>query len=130
MECQFESIAQASVVMETFSKPSRIRIYNLFINEPFLLTEDIKKILGFSQTKANRQLQYLKNAGVLKLKKIKQYSVYQVEEDYMPLIKEMIGSIKDSQFKKDIDLYNKLKSKNELSVNRVWKEIVSIENLI
>ena len=108
-----------SQLMKALGEETRLRILNLLLHMGPMTTSDLEFILDFTQTKTSRHLAYLKNAGVITAKKKDQWVLYNIKEEVIDIISQILSFVeKDSQLIKDIDTYRTLFSNRELTINK------------
>ena len=77
---------------------------------------DLERILDFTQSKTSRHILYLKNSGILNTRKINQWSFYQIKDEVLDLIRQIIQFVsKDPELLKDQDTYKTMESNRELA---------------
>lgn len=81
---------------------------------------DLEHILDFTQTKTSRHLIYLKNAGILTTRKFNQWVFYQIKDEVLDIVKQMLQFIKrDSVLLHDQQVFETLFSNRELAINKL-----------
>lgn len=80
---------------------------------------DLEHILDFTQAKTSRHLIYLKNSGILSVRKYNQWAFYQVKDEVYDILKQMLAFVKrDPVLQKDLQTFHTLYSNRELALNR------------
>ncbi len=114
------NLQYGSQIFKSFSDEARIRILFLLYNQEELCISDLEHILNFTQTKTSRHITYLKNAGLLSVRKHNQWVFYQIKEEVLEMIEQIFTFLnKDSTLKKDLETFNTLNSNRELSINKI-----------
>ena len=81
---------------------------------------DLELILDFTQTKTSRHLGFLKNSGVVKSRKVDQWSYYFLNSAFAEFVSQLyIFMEKDSTLLNDLEEYKTLYSNNELAIRRM-----------
>lgn len=77
---------------------------------------DLERILDFTQSKTSRHILYLKNSGILNTRKINQWSFYQIKDEVLDLIRQIVQFVsKDPELIKDQETYKTMESNRELA---------------
>ena len=114
------NVDYGSKVFRSFSDISRIRIMNILYNRKESCIADLELILNFTQTKTSRHVNYLKNANLLNMKYVNQFIFYSIREEALDLIDQIFKLLeKDKQLEKDLEIYDIMNSKRELSKNKL-----------
>lgn len=107
-------------IFKSFSDESRVRIVHLIWKNEEMCISDLEMILDFTQTKTSRHLIYLKNARLVKYKKIDQWVYYSINEAYMDIVGQIFSFLeKDLTLQKDQEEYRTLYSNNELAIRKL-----------
>lgn len=102
------------------SDMSRLRILSLIMNNGEMCITDLERILEFTQAKTSRHLIYLKNSGILTTRKLNQWAFYQIKEEVLDILKQMLEFIKrDPVLQHDQQLFQTLFSNRELALNKL-----------
>lgn len=102
------------------SDRSRLRVLNLIMNNGEMCITDLEQILEFTQSKTSRHLLYLKNSGILNVRKINQWSFYQLKDEVTDLIRMILQFVaKDAVLLKDQEIYQTMASNRELAGPRL-----------
>lgn len=98
------------------SDRARLRVLNLIMNNGEMCITDLERILEFTQSKTSRHLLYLKNSGILNVRKINQWSFYQIKDEVTDLIRMILQFVsRDAELLKDQEIYNTMASNRELA---------------
>ncbi|MFN3405253.1 MAG: ArsR/SmtB family transcription factor [Cytophagaceae bacterium] len=117
-------LGTGSEIFKAVSDQSRVRILNLIYRNKEMCISDLELILDFTQTKTSRHLIYLKNAGVVRYKKIDQWAYYFINETYYDIIAQIFLFFeKDPQLIKDQEEYRTLYSNNELAIRKLHNKL-------
>jgi ArsR family transcriptional regulator, arsenate/arsenite/antimonite-responsive transcriptional repressor len=109
-----------SEIFKAFSDESRVRIMHLLYKNQEMCISDLELILDFTQTKTSRHLIYLKNARLVKYKKVDQWVYYYINEAYDDIINQIFVFLeKDVALLKDLEEYKTLYSNNELAIRKL-----------
>ena len=107
-------------LFNAFNEEARIRIVNLIYHHQEMCITDLELILDFTQTKTSRHLGFLKNSGVLKSRKVDQWSYYFLNPAFVEFVSQLyIFMEKDSTLLNDLEEYKTLYSNNELAIRRM-----------
>ena len=107
-------------LFNAFNDEARIRIVNLIYHHQEMCITDLELILDFTQTKTSRHLGFLKNSGVLKSRKVDQWSYYFLNSAFVEFVSQLyIFMEKDSTLLNDLEEYKTLYSNNELAIRRM-----------
>jgi ArsR family transcriptional regulator len=113
-------IAKGTEIYKALGDESRLRILYLILKNEEMCISDLESILDFTQTKTSRHITYLKNTGVIKLKKIDQWAYYFINPSYHDIIKQLYSFFsKDPILQKDLLEYRTLYSNNELAIRKL-----------
>lgn len=117
-------------IFRAFSELPRIRVINLLYNRGPLSTSDLELILDFTQAKTSRHLMYLKTAGLVSSKRIDQWVMYSMNEEFGEIITQLLNYFeKDPQLKNDLETCDVLNSNRELSKSKINRKKLMRENL-
>lgn len=75
------------------SDRSRLRVLNLIQDRGEMCITDLERVLDFTQSKTSRHLLYLKNSGILSVRKINQWAFYAVKEEVQDVVRVMLGFV-------------------------------------
>ncbi|MBX7125561.1 MAG: metalloregulator ArsR/SmtB family transcription factor [Cyclobacteriaceae bacterium] len=102
------------------SDTSRLRILNLILHNGEMCISDLERILDFTQAKTSRHLIYLRNSGILTVRRHNQWSFYQIKDEVSDIVKQMVQFIrKDSTLQHDQQIYETLFTNRELALNKL-----------
>ena len=114
------SLTYGTQVFKSFSDEARVRILFLLYQNNELCISDLEQILGFTQTKTSRHVNYLKNAGLVNYRKADQWIFYFLKEEAFDIVSQIFSYLnKDSVLMNDQETYNILLSNRELAVNKL-----------
>jgi ArsR family transcriptional regulator len=113
-------LKSGSEIFKAFSDESRVRIMHLLYKNEEMCISDLELILDFTQTKTSRHLINLKNARLVKFKKVDQWVYYFINEAYLEIVEQIFSFLeKDAILLKDQDEYKTLYSNNELAIRKL-----------
>lgn len=102
------------------SDTARLRILNLIMSNGEMCISDLERILDFTQTKTSRHLTYLKNSGILATRKINQWVFYQVKDEVIDILKQMLEFLRrDPMLQHDQQIFQTLYTNRELALNKL-----------
>ena len=114
------SINVGAQIFKAVSEEARIRILHLIYKKDEMCISDLEHILDFTQTKTARHLTYLKNSGILSVRKQDQWAFYYIKDEVKDIIKQVFTFLdKDQILKNDLSTYQTLNSNRELAVNKI-----------
>lgn len=117
------SLPVGAQVFKALSDESRVRILYLIYKKNEMCISDLEHILDFTQTKTSRHITYLKNSGILNIRKQDQWVFYFIKDELRDIIKQILSFFeKDQMLKRDMETYNTLFSNRELSANKLEKK--------
>ncbi len=104
---------------------SRVRILHLLWRNREMVVADLEQVLDFTQTKTSRQLAYLKNVGLVQVRRLDNWMFYGLTGERRDLLETLLGFLeKDPQLLRDQQIYQTLWSNRELAAyklqNRHW----------
>ena len=105
---------------------SRVRILHLLWRNQEMVVADLEQVLDFTQTKTSRQLAYLKNAGLVSVRRLDNWMYYALKDEPLDVLQQLLGHLeKDPQLLHDQQTYQTLWSNRELAAyklqNRHWR---------
>ncbi len=107
-------------IFKAFSDESRARIIHLLYQYKELTISDLEAILDFTQTKTSRHVTYLRNSGLLNVRKQDQWVFYSIKDEVYEIVNQMIQFVlKDPQLQKDLEIYHIMDSNRELASNKI-----------
>ena len=102
------------------SDTSRLRILNLIMTNGEMCISDLERILEFTQAKTSRHLIYLKNSGILSSRKLNQWVFYQIKDEVLDILKQMLEFLKrDPVLQHDMQVFQALFTNRELALNKL-----------
>ncbi len=114
------SINVGAQIFKSVSEEARIRILYLIYEKEELCISDLEHILDYTQTKTSRHLTYLKNSGILSVRKEDQWAFYYIKDEVKDIIKQIFAFLdKDQILKNDLVTYHTLDSNRELAINKI-----------
>ena len=114
------TVSFGSQIFKSFSDEARIRILFLLYQNKELCISDLEHILGFTQTKTSRHVNYLKNAGLVSSRKSDQWIFYFLKEEVHDIVSQIFGYLnRDSVLLNDQETYQVLESNRELAANKI-----------
>jgi len=107
-------------VFKALSDEARVRILNLLIEKKEMCITDLEHILDFTQTKTSRHLVYLKNSGIVNIRKENQWVFYSIREEVHDFISQVLSFVKkDPMLVSDLDSYEIMYSNRELAAYKI-----------
>ncbi|MFM8346561.1 MAG: ArsR/SmtB family transcription factor, partial [Bacteroidota bacterium] len=98
------------------SDRSRLRVLNLILKNGEMCITELEQIIEFTQSKTSRHLLYLKNSGILNVRKINQWSFYSIKDEVSDLIRLILEFVsRDQELIRDQQTFNTLSSNRELA---------------
>ena len=117
------SLSVGTQVFKALSDESRVRILHLMFKNNEMCISDLEHILDFTQTKTSRHITYLKNSGILNVRKQDQWVFYYIKDEWRDIITQVFLFFdKDQILRKDAEVYNTLFSNRELAINKLEKK--------
>ena len=105
---------------KSLSDEARIRILFLIRENEEMCIADLELILNFTQAKTSRHLLYMKNSGVLNIKKVDQWVFYYIKEEVKDFVNQMLKFVdKDQQMQQDLQTFKVMYSNRELALNKL-----------
>ena len=113
-------------LFKAFGDESRVRILHLLWRNREMVVADLEQVLDFTQTKTSRQLSYLKNVGLVNVRRLDNFMFYGLKEEMLDLLQQLLGFMeKDPQLLRDQQVYQTLWSNRELAAyklqSRQWR---------
>lgn len=119
MRLKHFNIDLGSQIFLACSDTSRLRILHLIMAHGEMCISDLERILEFTQAKTSRHLIYLKNSSILSVRKHNQWAFYQVKDEVIDILKQMMEFVKrDPILQKDLQTFRTLFSNRELALNK------------
>jgi ArsR family transcriptional regulator len=118
-------VAFGQQLFKALGDESRVRILHLLWRNQEMVVGDIEQVLDFTQTKTSRQLAYLKNAGLVGVRRLDNWMFYFLRDETAELLQQLLGLMeRDPQLVRDQQVYQTLWSNRELAAykiqNRRW----------
>ena len=114
------SLTIGTQIFKAFSEEPRVRILHLLYQCKELTITDLESILEYTQTKTSRHVSYLRNSGLLNVRKQDQWVFYTIKDEVEEIVHQMIlFLLKDVQLQKDMETYQIMKSNRELASNKI-----------
>ncbi len=130
MRIKHFSLSVGSQVFKCLSEEARLRILNVMSKGVLLTITDLELILDYSQAKTSRHVSYLRNAGLIKNRRVDNYSFYSINDEWSEIISVLVSYIeKDSVLKEDLQNLETLNSNRELSSNKISFRKLQGENI-
>lgn len=112
-------------LFKAFGDESRVRILHLLWRNQEMVVADLEQVLDFTQTKTSRQLSYLKNVGLVNVRRLDNWMYYGLKDEMLDLLQQLLTLMeKDPQLMRDQQIYQTLWSNRELAAyklqNRHW----------
>ena len=102
------------------SDSSRLRILNIIFTNGEMCVSDLERILDMTQTKTSRHLIYLKNSGILSIRKYNQWMFYQIKDEVFDIVKLILQFLsRDATLQKDQSIFLTMFSNRELALNKL-----------
>jgi ArsR family transcriptional regulator len=102
------------------SDASRLRILHLIMTNGEMCISDLEHILEFTQTKTSRHLIYLKNSGILTIRKVNQWIFYQIKDEVFDIVKQILQFLlRDPVLQNDQQVFQTLYTNRELALNKL-----------
>jgi DNA-binding transcriptional ArsR family regulator len=126
MRLKHFTVAFGQQLFKALGDDSRVRILHLLLRNHEMVVADLEQVLDFTQTKTSRQLAYLKNAGLVSMRRLDNWMFYFIKEEAVELLQQLLGFMeKDPQLLHDQQIYQTLWSNRELAAyklqNRHWQ---------
>lgn len=120
MRLKHFNIEPGAQIFLACSDTARLRILQLILTNGEMCITDLETILEFTQAKTSRHLIYLKNSGILTSRKYNQWVFYQVKDEALDIIRQMLQFLqRDPVLQKDQQTFNTLYSNRELTLNKL-----------
>ncbi|WP_044211439.1 metalloregulator ArsR/SmtB family transcription factor [Flammeovirga sp. OC4] len=126
MKLKHFNLSIGTQIMKALGEESRIRIMHLLYENEEMCISDIELVLDYTQTKTSRHLIYMKNAGLLNVRKVDQWSFYSIKEEISGIVETIFNYMeKDTTLIEDQTTYNTLFSNRELAINKIERRRMS-----
>lgn len=118
-------VAFGQQLFKALGDESRVRMLHLLWRNHEMVVGDIEQVLDFTQTKTSRQLAYLKNAGLVGVRRLDNWMFYFLRDETAELLHQLLGLMeRDPQLVRDQQVYQTLWNNRELAAykiqNRRW----------
>ena len=118
-------VAFGQQLFKAFGDESRVRLLHLLWRNHEMVVGDLEQVLDFTQTKTSRQLAYLKNAGLVGVRRLDNWMFYFLRDETAELLQQLLGLMeRDPQLVRDQQVYQTLWNNRELAAykiqNRRW----------
>lgn len=114
------SLSFGSQIFKACSDESRLRILHLIFKNKEMCISDLEQILDFTQTKTSRHLIYLKNSGILNIRKQDQWVFYYLKEEVYDITSQIFQFLqKDQILKNDFEIYRTMLSNRALAQHKL-----------
>jgi ArsR family transcriptional regulator len=118
-------VAFGQQLFKALGDESRVRMLHLLWRNHEMVVGDLEQVLDFTQTKTSRQLAYLKNAGLVGVRRLDNWMFYFLRDETAELLHQLLGMMaRDPQLMRDQQVYQTLWNNRELAAykiqNRRW----------
>jgi ArsR family transcriptional regulator len=118
-------VAFGQQLFKALGDESRVRILHLLWRNHEMVVGDLEQVLDFTQTKTSRQLAYLKNAGLVSVRRLDNWMFYFLRDETVELLQQLLSLMeRDPQLVRDQQVYQTLWNNRELAAykiqNRRW----------
>jgi len=118
-------VAFGQQLFKALGDESRVRLLHLLWRNHEMVVGDLEQVLDFTQTKTSRQLAYLKNAGLVGVRRLDNWMFYFLRDETAELLQQLLGLMeRDQQLVRDQQVYQTLWNNRELAAykiqNRRW----------
>lgn len=118
-------VAFGQQLFKALGDESRVRLLHLLWRNHEMVVGDLEQVLDFTQTKTSRQLAYLKNAGLVGVRRLDNWMFYFLKEETAEFLQQLLTLMeRDPQLVRDQRIYQTLWSNRELAAykiqNRRW----------
>lgn len=118
-------VAFGQQLFKALGDESRVRMLHLLWRNHEMVVGDLEQVLDFTQTKTSRQLAYLKNAGLVGVRRLDNWMFYFLRDETAELLHQLLGLMeRDPQLVRDQQVYQTLWNNRELAAykiqNRRW----------
>ena len=98
MRLKHFTVAFGQQLFKALGDESRVRLLHLLWRNREMVVADLEQVLDFTQTKTSRQLSYLKNAGLVNVRRLDNWMYYSLKEETTELLHQLLGLMeKDPQ---------------------------------
>lgn len=110
------------------SDTARLRILNLIMTHGEMCITDLENVLEFTQTKTSRHLIYLKNSGILTVRRFNQWMFYQVKDEVLDLMLQLFQFLRrDPVLQRDEQVFQTMYNNRELVLNRLKMKPLNVK---
>ena len=103
-------------LFKALSEEPRVRILHMLYEKKEMCITDLEIVLGFTQAKTSRHLAYLKNSGIVNVRKADQWVFYSIKEEVTDLIKLLMEYFyKDQVLNNDLESFDIYLKQGELA---------------
>ncbi len=118
-------VAFGQQLFKALGDESRVRILHLLWRNQEMVVGDLEQVLDFTQTKTSRQLGYLRQAGLVAVRRLDNWMFYQLRDETAELLHQLLALMeRDPQLVRDQQTYQTLWNNRELAAykiqNRRW----------
>jgi len=118
-------VAFGQQLFKALGDESRVRILHLLWRNQEMVVGDLEQVLDFTQTKTSRQLGYLRQAGLVAVRRLDNWMFYQLRDETVELLHQLLALMeRDPQLVRDQQTYQTLWNNRELAAykiqNRRW----------
>ena len=118
-------VAFGQQLFKALGDESRVRLLHLLWRNQEMVVGDLEQVLDFTQTKTSRQLAYLKNAGLVSVRRLDNWMFYALREETADFLQQLLSLMeRDPQLVHDQQTYQTLWNNRELAAykiqNRRW----------
>ncbi|WP_223649034.1 ArsR/SmtB family transcription factor [Hymenobacter psoromatis] len=118
-------VAFGQQLFKALGDESRVRLLHLLWRNREMVVGDLEQVLDFTQTKTSRQLAYLKNVGLVGVRRLDNWMFYFLRDETAELLPQILGWMeRDPQLVRDQQTYQTLWNNRELAAykiqNRRW----------
>jgi len=118
-------VAFGQQLFKALGDESRVRLLHLLWRNKEMVVGDLEQVLDFTQTKTSRQLAYLKNSGLVGVRRLDNWMFYFLKEETAEFLQQLLTLMeRDPQLVRDQQIYQTLWSNRELAAykiqNRRW----------
>ncbi len=113
------NINVGSQVFKACAEEPRLRVLHLVLNHGEMCISDLEQILGYTQTKTSRHVTYLKNSGLLNIRKNEKWVWYSVKDEMKDILFLIFDFLKkDQMLKSDSETFQTLLNNRALAYNK------------
>ena len=113
-------VAFGQQVFKAFGDESRVRLLHLLWRNQEMVVGDLEQVLDFTQTKTSRQLAYLRNAGLVAVRRLDNWMFYSLRDETADFVQQLLTLMeRDTQLVRDQQVYQTLWSNRELAAYKI-----------